>query len=77
MALSAETRQEIDVNQLLADANAQISAATKTLEEAKKSIAKSFSEEFYFGSVTGYDKTNKLWSIQYDDGDFEEMDGRT
>jgi len=39
-----------------------------------KRIAKSFSGELYFGSVTGYNKTDKLWSIQYDDGDFEEME---
>jgi len=43
-------------------------------EWISKRIAKSFSGELYFGSVTGYNKTHKLWSIQYDDGDFEEME---
>ena len=37
-------------------------------------MQKVFSGELYFGSVTGYNKTDKLWSIQYDDGDFEEME---
>ena len=38
-------------------------------------VAKRFSDrQVYFGSITGYDKTHKLWSIQYDDGDFEEME---
>ena len=38
-------------------------------------VAKRFSDrQVYFGSITGYDKTHKLWSIQYDDGDYEEMD---
>lgn len=44
-------------------------------EWISKRIAKSFSgEELYFGSVTGYNETHKLWSLQYDDGDFEEIE---
>lgn len=38
-------------------------------------IKKKFDEEFYPGTVSGYNISNECWKIDYDDGDAEEFDG--
>ena len=36
-------------------------------------ISKKFGKEIYHGTVDGFDESNMLWKIAYDDGDAEEM----
>ena len=39
-----------------------------------KRIAKKFSNKLYFGTITNYNQQQKFWCINYDDGDYEEME---
>jgi len=39
-----------------------------------KRIAKIFDKQLYFGTITKYNTQQKFWCINYDDGDYEEME---
>ncbi|CAB9503944.1 expressed unknown protein [Seminavis robusta] len=39
-------------------------------------VAKFFGEELFFGTVKSYDEGARWWSIEYDDGDTEEMNDK-
>ena len=39
-----------------------------------KRIAKFFDKQLYFGTITNYNTQRKFWCINYDDGDYEEME---
>ena len=59
------------------DSKKKKNATTKAktpLDYINDRVSKWFDEDLYFGTVTGYDKKEKLWKILYDDDDEEEFE---